>query len=143
MSRLRGVTVAGIHRTSNTLMSETTEQTIAPSKEETEVGGLSPELASVVAYLAAPITGLIVYVMEEEDRFTRFHAMQSILFGVVSIVIYFAISVIAGITFGIGAVLYLPAVPILGILWLFLMYKAYSGEAWAIPGLGGFIEDQI
>jgi len=140
---MHGVAVDPGHRPQLPLMSETTEQTIAPSKEETDVGGLSPELASVVAYLAAPLTGLIVYVMEEEDQFTRFHAMQSILFGVVSIVIYFAISSITPLTLGLGLLLYLPAVPILGLLWLFLMYKAYSGEAWAIPGLEGFIKEQI
>lgn len=111
--------------------------------ETTSVGGLTPEMASVVAYLFAPITGLLVFLMEDEDEFVRFHGMQSIVFGVVWVGIYLLITVISAVTFGLGAILFVPAVPVAFAMWAFLMYKAYQGEEWAVPGLGTFVRGQL
>lgn len=116
-------------------MSQTTETTDdATRKEKTDVGGLSPEMASVLAYLLAPLSSIIVFVMEKEDEFTRFHAMQSLIFGVISWVIITITS-----AFLIGVLL----IPIYYLFILFLAYKAYSGEEWEIPGIGSFARDQI
>lgn len=111
--------------------------------ETTAVGGLTPEMASVVAYLFSPITGLLVFLMEEDDEFVRFHGMQSILFGLIWVGIYILITIISTVTFGLGTILFLPALPIGFAMWAFLMYKASQGEEWAIPGLESFVRNQI
>ncbi len=47
---------------------------------------LDPNVAGLLCYLVGWITGLIFYLMEKENKFVRFHAMQSIVvFGALSV----------------------------------------------------------
>ena len=101
--------------------------------------GINPTVAGLLSYLPGFVTGIIFLVMEKENRFVRFHAMQSILtFGflfVINIVLHF-------IPF-IGWAL----VPILGIVslivWILLMVKAYKGEYYKLPVVGDMAEQKI
>ncbi len=48
---------------------------------------LEPNVAGLLCYLAAWITGLIFILIEKENKFVRFHAMQSIVtFGAIFVV---------------------------------------------------------
>ena len=113
----------------------------------TTSGGLQPNLAAALAYVLTVITGIIFYVIEKENKYVRFHAMQSILFGAVWIVLWIVLSIISTallfvpvVGWIITAVIYL----VLGlggfILWLFLMYKAYQGEKFKLPIVGDIAE---
>jgi len=44
--------------------------------------GMQPNVAGLLCYLAGWITGLIFYLIEKENKFVRFHAMQSIIVSV-------------------------------------------------------------
>ena len=41
--------------------------------------GMNQNVAGLLCYLAGWITGLIFFLIEKENRFVRFHAMQSII----------------------------------------------------------------
>ncbi|MCM8757490.1 MAG: DUF4870 domain-containing protein, partial [Candidatus Omnitrophica bacterium] len=81
-------------------------------------------------------TGIIFYVIEKENKFVRFHAMQS--------------TVVFGFLFVLSMVL--RFIPILGwtlnilvsifslILWIILMIKAYQGESFKLPVAGDIAE---
>jgi uncharacterized membrane protein len=102
--------------------------------------GLPPRAAAALSYAAWWITGLIVWFLEREDRFVRFHAAQAVTaFG--------GIAVLIGV-FGVLAAMslsFLPSafVPFLwaamltwagGLaLWIVAMWKAANGNAWRIP----------
>jgi uncharacterized membrane protein len=94
--------------------------------------GLGKNTAAALSYVLGPITGVIFLVLEK-DKFVRFHAMQSIVFGVVA----FVLNMILGFTIVLALIL-----PILWIvefiLWLVLIYKAWQGEEWELPVLGKF-----
>ncbi|WP_281193629.1 DUF4870 domain-containing protein [Halorubrum sp. F4] len=110
--------------------------------------GLEPNVAGALSYLLGPITGVLFYVLEPEDAFVRFHAVQStLIFGglfVASIVLSIVLTVlsfvpgvgwIAAAVLGIGSLLLTPV----GFLaWAFLLYKAYSGEEYAVPLVGSY-----
>lgn len=108
-------------------------------------------LFGALAYLFSWITGIIVYLAKPEDKYARFHAMQSILLGVVLFVLIILFGVFAGIisvlTLGFGVVLIgillLPVQLGLLLLWLFLMWKAYSGEKYKLPVIGDYAEKQV
>ena len=101
--------------------------------------GMTQNVAGLLCYLAGWITGLIFFLIEKENRFVRFHAMQSI------------------ITFGSLTVLFmvLGFIPILGwmlmpvlailqlILWIVLMVKAYQGQLFKLPMIGDLAEKNI
>ena len=41
--------------------------------------GIKPQLGGLFSYLLGFITGLIFYMVERENKFVRFHALQSIV----------------------------------------------------------------
>jgi uncharacterized membrane protein len=102
------------------------------------VRGPSQPIAALT-YLLGFVTGIIFLYLEpyNQDEFVRFHARQSIGFSVV----WFAINVIFGVFIAVlpraigGLFGFLQGLVNLGfaIFWLFLMYKAYSGDQVAGP----------
>lgn len=122
-----------------------------PEQKQTELGttssGLQPNLAAALAYVLSIITGIIFFVIEKENKYVRFHAMQAILFGAAWVILWIVLGIVSlalvfvpVIGWIINAVIYLG----LGlggfILWLFLMYKAYQGERFKLPIIGDIAE---
>lgn len=92
-------------------------------------------LMGAAAYLLGFITGIVFLLVEKEDKFIRFHAMQStIVFGALFIL---------GLVPVVGLVLGVVIAPVSFILWLVLMWKAYSGEMFKLPIIGDFAEKQL
>ncbi len=98
--------------------------------------GMQPHVEALLSYLAGFVTGIIFYVLEKENKFVRFHAMQSIItFGSL-----FVLSLIVSHIPFIGWVV-LPVIWIAEIvLWILLMLKAYQGERFKIPFAGEIAE---
>ena len=108
--------------------------------------GLDSRVASVIAYSAWWLTGLVLLGLERTDPTVRFHAAQStILFGAVSAVI--AVSYAAALPLVLvssDAVRLLMAVANVTWLvsvgfWVWLVVKAARGERWCVPGLGAVV----
>lgn len=108
--------------------------------------GLAPNVAGALSYLLGPITGVLFLVLEKGSSFVRFHAMQSIVFGVLWIIFWIALSVISGLVPVLGwiAGFLISAVAGLGglVLWLLLMWKAYQGQEWELPIAGPIARKQ-
>ncbi len=102
--------------------------------------GLEPNLAAALAYLAGFITGIVLLVVEKKSQFVRFHAMQSTVLFIAVLVISIAISSFPLLGPLLYAFILLPAVVI---LWLVMMFKAYSGERFKLPVVGDFAEKQL
>ena len=49
--------------------------------------GLSSNVAGALCYLLGLVTGIVFLMIEKEDRFVRFHAMQSIVLSVAVFVV--------------------------------------------------------
>jgi uncharacterized membrane protein/ribosomal protein L40E len=103
---------------------------------------LEPNVAGLLCYLAGWITGLVFILIEKENKFVRFHAMQSIVtFGALTVV-WIVLSVLHAIV-GVHALFWtLEAIAsILGlVLWVVLMVKAYQGERFKLPIAGDIAE---
>lgn len=103
--------------------------------------GLAPNVAGALSYVLGPITGIAF--LEMDNRFVRFHPMQSVMVGVIAITFSIAVALLAGI---------LAIVPVIGwiigflisfglaitsfVLWLLLMWRAYQGSEWEAPLAG-------
>ena len=105
-------------------------------------------LMAAVAYLLMPISSIVIYLVEKENKYVRFHAFQSLLLGVILFVaswlIGFVIAMIALATMGLGVLLIAPLMMVFWLvclaLWLFLMWKAYTGEKYKLPVIGDIAE---
>src|ERR1041385_6187977 len=100
--------------------------------------GLQPNVAALLSYVAGFITGIIVFVLEKENRFVRFHALQSI--------ILFGASFAQQMVF-VFLPIFIFLIPILNlivlILWIILMIKAYQGDMFKLPIIGDLAEKNL
>jgi uncharacterized membrane protein len=103
---------------------------------------------AALCYLGFFVTGVIFLYLEpyNRDEFIRFHARQSIGFTAAWFAVYIVLSVfIAVLPHPLSALLVIVEGFVdlaFAIFWLFLMYKAYTGERYRIPQLADVI-DQI
>jgi uncharacterized membrane protein len=111
-----------------------------PLHTEKTSTGLEANLAAALSYLVGFVTGIAFLVLEKENRFVRFHAMQSTLVfaGVVVIDILLQIVPLVG-----ALVVVFVVIPASAVLWLVLMFKAYQGEDFKLPMIGRIAADKI
>jgi len=118
-------------------MTDPTTPTTSSPKAKT-ASGLDENVAGALAYLLGPFTGVFFLLTEKENSFVRFHAMQS----VVTFVALFALYLVLMVTV-VLAILILPLALFELVLWVFLMFKAFSGERFKLPWVGDFAEQQL
>ncbi|MEF8941462.1 MAG: DUF4870 domain-containing protein [Desulfohalobiaceae bacterium] len=100
--------------------------------------GIDENIESLLCYVLGWLTGIVFLLLEKENLFVRFHAMQSL----VVFLALFIISLIIGVIPIIG--LLSPIIFLLSvILWILLMFKAFQGEKYKLPWAGEFAENQV
>jgi uncharacterized membrane protein len=100
--------------------------------------GLDPNLAATFAYLGGVLTGILFLIVEKQDRYVRFHAMQSTI-------TFLGVFVLHLMLMGtpLGWMLTGPLVVGTALLWAFLMWKAFKGERYKLPYVGEWAEQQV
>ena len=107
--------------------------------------GLNENCVGALSYVGLFFTGIAALIMEKENKFVRFHALQSTLWFVFLSVLGWALRILAGIpllglAFGlvaglIGFVTFASMV--------FLAVMAYKGSTFKIPLIGEVVWNQI
>jgi uncharacterized membrane protein len=132
----------------------------APPETQKTGSGLEPNIAAALSYIW--IVGVIFYLMEKENSFIRFHAMQSILFGIANTVIMMVlvfVGVVLTFMFGVGGAMVGGAAGdlvglLISLIWLlfwligialfatlvFAAVKAYQGNKFKLPIIGNMAE---
>jgi uncharacterized membrane protein len=109
------------------------------SNDKKTVLGISENVEAVLAYAIGWLSGLFFLLLEKENRFVRFHALQSL---VTFVVLSLAGAIVTVIPL-LGILLSLLLWPLGVFLWIFLMVKAYQGEWFKVPAVGDFVEKQL
>ena len=104
--------------------------------------GLTENVAGLLCYVLGWVSGLVFLLIEQENKFVRFHAVQSIVtFGSITVV-SIALSILGSIPY-LGVVFNI-ANGIIGllafVLWIVLMVKAAQGTKYKLPWAGDFAE---
>jgi uncharacterized membrane protein len=106
--------------------------------------GMQPNIAAGLSYVLGWLTGLIFFLLEKQNRFVRFHAMQSILFfgGLTVIRILLGVIGAFGIPFlGLFTGLIGLLVAIVGLVgWIVLMINGFQGKYFKLPIVGDYAE---
>ena len=102
--------------------------------------GLDANVAAALTYVFGWVTGLVFLVVEKDNRFVRFHAMQStIVFATLSLGFILLQSIpLLGMLLSVFIV-----IPLSAVLWLLMMFKAYQGERFKLPIAGEMAEQRI
>jgi uncharacterized membrane protein len=98
--------------------------------------GLEENIAALLSYVVGWVTGLIFFLIEKDNKFVKFHAMQSIITFGGLMVISWILTMIPVIGWVIGTILGILAF----VLWIVLMVKAYKGEKFKLPVIGDLAE---
>lgn len=107
-------------------------------QNEKTASGFDQNVAGALCYSLGWLTGLVFFATEPQNRFVRFHAMQSMLvFGAACL----AVLVCLSIPF-LGWILSIFIVYGSVALWLILMFKAYQGERFKLPVVGDIAEQR-
>jgi uncharacterized membrane protein len=99
--------------------------------------GLSENVASGLAYVLGWLTGLIFYLIDRRPE-VRFHAMQSIVFAVVAMLVGWIRLFTSGL---LATLLWLVSV-VFFFTWIFVMIQAFQGRHFKLPVIGDFAEQQ-
>jgi uncharacterized membrane protein len=101
--------------------------------------GLQENVAGLLCYVLGWISGIVFLLIEKENKFVRFHAMQSIIvFGALTVA-----SWILGLIPVIGPFIGWIIGVIGLILWIVLMIKAYQGTKYKVPWAGNLAEKWV
>ena len=118
-----------------------------PDTGKAALGGIDGNLAALLGYIIWVIA-LISVIMEKENRFVKFHAIQSLVLHAAAAIVFIALVIILMI---LGVVLALAGLaPLAGILWLLYMVvvvgyiivlvysavQAYNGLEFKLPVIG-------
>jgi len=81
---------------------------------------LDPKIANLLAYLFSWLGGLIIWLMEKENRFVKWNALQALILGIIEVAAIVVVSVILGL------------IPYIG--WFFFSWLGYviAGAAWVL-----------
>ena len=96
-------------------------------------------LVATLAYLGGAISGVVVLAIEKQDRYVRFHAMQST-------VTFLGVLVLNLVIVSLPVIGFMAAIPfVIGVfaLWIFLMIQAFRGEWCKLPYVGDFAEQLL
>ena len=117
-----------------------------PSGTQSPLGptsmGMQPNVEAGLSYVFGWITGLIFFLVEKQNRFVRFHAMQSILFFGGITVIDIVLNIIGNFGFlGVLTFLLSSAVGLIGFVgWIVLLINGFQGKYFKLPVIGDYAE---
>ena len=98
--------------------------------------GLEENIAGLLCYVLGWISGIVFVLLERENSFVKYHAIQLIL-------VFGAISVVMGVFSWVpilGLIVYILLGILAFVLWIFLMVKASQGERYKIKWAGEYAE---
>jgi uncharacterized membrane protein len=110
-----------------------------PKHTEKTSTGFDANVAAALSYLVGFVTGAIFLVVEKDNRFVRFHALQSTLLFAGLVLINVLLNIVPLLGFLLSVFVLLPAS---AVLWLLMMFKAYQGEEFKLPLVGQMAADR-
>jgi len=124
----------------------------APGKSST---GLDENIAALLAYVFGWISGLIFFVIEKDSRLVRFHALQSLLFNVLVLIVCVALWIVTFILILIANQMSGMLSTLVGLIstliwlglslgllvaWVLCLVRAYQGRFFKLPIIGNIAE---
>lgn len=134
----------------NTPATPTPPQPAPANSGELTSTGLAPNVAAGLCAVFPLVAGIVFMILEKKDALVKFWALQSVFFGVFSLVASIAVTVISFILgfipflgWLIASLLWLVLSLGLMALWIYSIVMAFQGRKWKMPIMGDMVEKQL
>jgi uncharacterized membrane protein len=105
--------------------------------------GMAQNTEAGLSYILGWVTGLIFFLAEKQNRFVRFHAMQSILFfggaSILNVILSIAGSSVHGLGIAFSCLSGIIGITSL-VVWVILLINAFQGKYFKLPVIGDYAE---
>ncbi len=126
------------------------ETPASPPEQDKTSTGLEQNTAALLSYIFTWVTGLIFFLLEKDNKYVRFHALQSILFGlgwiILSVIMVVVVRILGYIPFlggFLSLVLWLVYIVGYVVILIMLMVKSFQGERYKLPIIGDIAERNV
>ncbi len=123
-------------------MAEEKKVEVHPDFNKKSSTGMDPKVAVLLAYLFSWLGGLIIWLIEKENKFVKWNALQALILGIIEAIIVILMIIFGWIPF-IGwlfvVIGWLALVAIL-VAVIIAIVKAFSGETFRIPGISSLTD---
>ncbi|HEX3681096.1 MAG TPA: hypothetical protein VHU83_01045 [Bryobacteraceae bacterium] len=120
-----------------------------PPPSAIQAGGLTTNVASALCYLGWIVTGIVFLVLApyNQNKTIRFHAYQSIFLSIAVIVISIVLGILTSVLlvggmWWTGVLFYRLWDLAIFVVWLYMMYMAYSNKMVKLPLVGDLAAKQ-
>lgn len=101
--------------------------------------GMDPKIAVLLSYLFSWLGGLIFFLMEKENKFVKWNALQALILGIIEVACIVVVSIMLGLIPYIGWFFFSWLGYVLaGVCWIFAVIAiimGFSGKSFRIPGV--------
>ena len=101
--------------------------------------GMDPKIAVLLSYLFSWLGGLIFFLIEKENKFVKWNALQALILGIIEVACIVVVSVILGLIPYIGWFFFSWLGYVLaGVCWIFAIIAivmGFQGKSFRIPGV--------
>ncbi|MDR3239452.1 MAG: DUF4870 domain-containing protein [Clostridiales bacterium] len=109
------------------------------------VFGLDEKTSGGLCYVLTFVSGIFYLLVEKENKFVRFHALQSTVWFIAACVVRWIFDVLSfipvlGALFGVLSWL---ITLLMFVSWIYLMVMAFKGNRFKIPVLGDAVENYL
>ena len=106
--------------------------------------GMDAKIAVLLAYLFSWLGGLIIWLMEKENKFVKWNALQALILGIIEVAAIIVVSVILGLIPYIGWFFFSwLGYVIAGVCWILAIVAivmGFSGKTFRIPGVASLTD---
>jgi uncharacterized membrane protein len=110
--------------------------------------GLQQNVACLLAYLFSWLSGLIILLVEKQNKFVKFNAAQSLFLGIAVFVVWLVLGIIEGALLFVSFALFSLFSVLITLIWIaylvlviFLIYKSFKGDKVKLPLIGNIAEN--
>jgi uncharacterized membrane protein len=116
---------------------------LTPAKKDSNI-------LAALGYLLSLFVALIIYLLEKEDKWLKFHALQAVVFDLAYSAVFIVLMILGWVitiaTFGLGVFCILPVfalIPVAFIYRIYIAYRAFRGDYFEIPLVGPLVLKHI
>lgn len=121
-------------------MAEVSKVEVDSDSSKKSSTGMEPKIAVLLAYLFSWLGGLIIWLIEKENKFVKWNALQALILGICDAIVWIVFWGILNVAtvFFIGPVFFTIGWILYAVIWvvrIIAIVMGFQGKTFRIPGI--------